>query len=436
MNFLEDDLGELIGGPQYLNAVRDLFLREPDDQVFIWDLSHQVRSDILVGNQDFQVDNASWWITIVDPYRGRQPILLNRQFFLGGQYITFFPRLLLDSQVMNALHIYVRSPLELDPSRREVIRRFLSFVTTRNFTFDISPMFYLMETASKSNPENRELYMRERAETVFKLLTMDVQQFIQTGRIIPNPELQAGELACKGASSLDELVARFVEGKSDELAQECTPMVDFKYASLLKIALVQYQMRGDVLTKYYAIREFMDHTLGLVTSTELLLALKYFTHPQAQHNQRFIRPLQPKMRFENFRDKLRASAWDVWLIWLAHRVINMKTLDLRISHPCPLGYVCTADDALRDLMSSQFIIMIFGCRAGIGNVQPLLGNNLEMLGQTLGKDALHVLTVGDVQWQRSRLDDPKRKRQISADVLADVIAGLEAEAAAICKSGT
>jgi hypothetical protein len=87
-------------------------------------------------------------------------------------------------------------------------------------------------------------------------------------------------------------------------------------------------------------------------------------------------------------------------------------------------------------MSSQFIIRIFGCGAGIGNVQPLLGNNLEMLGQTLGKDALHVLTVGNVQWQRSRLDDPKRKRQISPDVLADVIAGLEAEAAAICKSGT
>jgi hypothetical protein len=157
--------GEFVGGPQFLNAIRDHFLREPDDQVFIWDFSRGVRSDILVGNQDFRPDNASWWITIIDPYRGRRPILLSRKAFLYGQFIVFFPRLLLDSQIMNALHTYVTSPLEIDPSKRESIGAFLSFVTSNKFTFDISPTFYLMETAS--NPEKRELYMRQRAETVF-----------------------------------------------------------------------------------------------------------------------------------------------------------------------------------------------------------------------------------------------------------------------------
>jgi hypothetical protein len=67
MDFIEEDLSEFAGGPQFLNAIRDLFLREPDDQVFIWDFSHEVRSDILVGNQDFRPNNAPWWITIIDP---------------------------------------------------------------------------------------------------------------------------------------------------------------------------------------------------------------------------------------------------------------------------------------------------------------------------------------------------------------------------------
>jgi hypothetical protein len=267
------------------------------------------------------------------------------------------------------------------------------------------------------------------------LWMMDVEQFMQTGRIIPDPELQASELAYQGVSSLDELISRYVERNSDALAQECTLLVDFKYASLLKIALVQHQMRGDVLSKYYVIREFMEHTLGLVSATELTLALSYFILPQRY--QRFIRPLQRAMRFTKFCHELRASAWDLWLIWLAHRIINARTPhSLRIGHLCPLGYVCTAEHALRDIMGSQFIISIAGCGAGIENVQPFIGYDLEMLGQTLGGDALHAFMVGDLQWQRNRLDDPMRKRQISPGVLADVIAGLEVEAAAICQAGT
>jgi hypothetical protein len=390
-----------------LNAIRDLFLREPDDQVFIWDFSHEVRSDILVGNQDFRPNNAPWWITIIDPYRGRRPILLNRKVFLPGDpgnVITFKPKLLLDSQVVNALHTYVESPLVLDASRRESIRSFLSFVTLRPFTFDLSPMFYFMETAAKSDPENREEYMRERAEAIFKLWTMDTQQFMQTGRVIPNPELVAGELIYNDATSLDELISRHINGNSDALAQECTLIVDFKYAYLLKIALVQYQMRGNVLSKYHVVREFMDHTLGLVSGAELTLALSYFTHPQRY--QRFIRPLQPEMRFTKFCHELRASAWDLFLIWLAPRMLGMPDFPTT-GYLCRLGYVCTAEHALRDIMSSQFITRVFGCGAGIGNVQPLIGYDLEILGQILGNDALHALTVGDLQWQRNRLDDPK-----------------------------
>jgi hypothetical protein len=217
------------------------------------------------------------------------------------------------------------------------------------------------------------------------------------------------------------------------LAQECTLMVDFKYAYLLKIALVQYQMRGNVTSKYHIVREFMDHTLGLVSGVELMLALSYFTHPQRY--QRFIRPLQPGMRFTKFSHELRASAWDLFLIWLAPRMLGMPDFPTT-GYLCRLGYVCTAEHALRDIMSSQFIIMVLGCGAGIQTVVPMAGYNLEVLRRTLADDALHAHVVEELQWQRNRVDDPKRKRQISSDVLADVIAGLEAEAAAICKSGT
>jgi hypothetical protein len=85
-------------------------------------------------------------------------------------------------------------------------------------------------------------------------------------------------------------------------------------------------------------------------------------------------------------------------------------------------------------MSSQFIIRVMGYGAGMHAVAPMYAHDLEALGRTLADDALHAMMVEELQWQSNRLDDPKRKKQISPDALADVIAGLEAEAAAICQS--
>ena len=76
---------------------------------------------------------------------------------------------------------------------------FLSFV---KFRFDFSPIFYYAEMAAKSNPEKRELYARERAAMLFALQTMDVQQFSETGRVVPDPAAQAAQLAYSGVGSV------------------------------------------------------------------------------------------------------------------------------------------------------------------------------------------------------------------------------------------
>jgi hypothetical protein len=102
---------------------------------------------------------------------------LNREFFLYGKIsLAICPTVLLDSQVVNALHTYVTSPDTINVSMREAIRGFLSFIKSRNF--DFSTIFYNAEMAAKSDPEKRESYARERAATVFALQTMDVQQFL------------------------------------------------------------------------------------------------------------------------------------------------------------------------------------------------------------------------------------------------------------------
>jgi hypothetical protein len=226
---------------------RDYFLTTPDYRTHIWDFSHGLTSEVLVGNQDFRCNDASWWITIIDPYRGRQPRLLNREFFLYGNIsVIIRPTVLLDSQVVNALHTYVTSPDKLNASMREAIRSFLTFVKVK-LRFDFSPIFYFAEMAAKSSQATRALYARERAATVFALQTMDEQQFSQTGRVIPDPVAQAAQLAFSGVGSVEEIISLYAGFASDALAQKCTSEVDFSYASLLKIALVQRRMRGDIL---------------------------------------------------------------------------------------------------------------------------------------------------------------------------------------------
>jgi hypothetical protein len=270
----------MIPSQEFFEFWRNYFLTTFDDQSHIWDFPNSWTSEILVGNQDFRLNDASWWITIIDPYGGRQPVLLNRELFLYGHApVVVRPTVLLDSQVVNALYTYITSPDALNTSMREAIRGFLAFVKSRGF--DFSPIFYYAEMAAKSDPEKRESYARERAAMVFALQTMEVQQFLQTGRVIPDSAAQAAQLAYSDVGSIEELISRYAAIASDALAQDVISRVDFIYASLLKIALVQRQMRGDILAKYRAVREFMEQTRWNYVSHRANCGAQLFRTPAA-----------------------------------------------------------------------------------------------------------------------------------------------------------
>ena len=264
---------------------------------------------------------------------------------------------------------------------------------------------------------------------------MDEQQFLQTGRVIPDPVAQAAQLAFSGVGSVEEIISLYAGFASDALAQACTSKIDFTYASLLKIALVQRRMRGDILAKYRAVREFMEHSLGIVLDAELLLAFNYFARPQRY--QRFIRPLQPEMRFTKFRNDLYASAWDLLLVRLPEQILSMSTPGSGVvSRSCYLSYVCTAEHALRDIMSSRSIMAVYVLPPELGDTKPFIGHNMEELEAVLGKDTLRKKLIEDGEWQINRFRNSMVRSPVSSDVLANVIVSLEAEAAAFCKLGS
>jgi hypothetical protein len=414
---------------------RDYFLNTSDYQSHIWTFSEGRTSEFLVGGQDFRLNDASWWITILDPYKGCKPLLLNRDFFLYGHInIAVCPSLLLDSQVVNELHKYVTMLDNMTDPRRKAVRDFIAFIVSRNL--DFSPIFYFLEMMAKSEPETRGLYAEERARTVLALQTMDMQHFMNTGRVVPDSDVQAAQLAYQGIDSIEELIAR-----NTDVVFECpTPffssIVDFMYASLLKIALVQrQQMRADVRTKYFVIYEFMEQTLGIILEAELDVALGYFVHPQRY--QRFIRPLQREMNFTTFRHNLRASAWDLLLVRLPESLLDLNILGLSvIAYPCNLSYVCTAENALRDIMASRRVKTVFSLRPELGKMPTLVERDMEAFSTALGNDVIYDIMLETNARQARKYRDPVTTGGISPDALANVISGLEAEAASFCKPGT
>jgi hypothetical protein len=107
-----------------------------------------------------------------------------------------------------------------------------------------------------------------------------------------------------------------------------------------------------------------------------------------------------------------------------------------ISRSCWLSYVCTAEHALRDIMSSRSIERVLQLRPELGGTRPVIGHHLEVLEAILGEETLSKIIVEEAEWQVDRGLDSIAIRPLSSDALAGVIVSLEAEAAAFCKPGT
>ena len=249
---------------------RNFFLTRADPKSHIWDFSHNVKSDVLIGNQDFRSDDPNWWITIIDPYRGLRPLLCNRELFLYGQIPTgMYPMIWLDSNVVNALHTYVASFDKMDTSRRTAMHKFISFVAFRNF--DPSPLFYYWEKSAKSTIDEYEPYATERARAIFALQTMDKEEFLKTGRVISNPAEHREYIESRGVESIDDLMAAYAE-RYDVIKTGIVSVVDCSYASLLMIALTEWQTTWSIRAKFRKIQDFMADTLGIVLGNELFVA--------------------------------------------------------------------------------------------------------------------------------------------------------------------
>lgn len=354
---------------------REYFLNNQDYDSMILDFP--VNQDHIDGNIDFNELNNNWWITLIDPFMNINPIIWSKKSLSTNFYKSIIkPILLLDSNVMNALHDFVIQKVDIPKEQYNSILLFLKYFTENRF--EISPIFYFLESIYKSNPQNIQKYINNRFITIFKLHTMDIDYFMSTGKVISNKIKSKDHLLKLGYSSIDELCRinykSLIEVKKN---YSLDYIIRLSYLSLLNIALINSE-KGSPFDKYKKAIDFFENEIKISGSCELTFALLFF-YNTAKY-QRFLPPLQKGMNFKKYSKKLSSSAWDLLLLRFPHMLISSnKRPNLNQTFDYIKSYICTAEKALRDLFSVYKIEMIFSLKSNDFNNKAITSINLNKL---------------------------------------------------------
>jgi len=138
-----------------------LFSDGCDRESFVWIFDQNEPSKFLRSSQHF--GDSQFEIHIIDHFAGRQPLLINSESVRNEIKIPFRPTAILDSNVVNYLHQYVTSKIQLEANRQKTVREFLNFVVTNNL--DYNPFFYYMEGAAKDENGSLLRYAQEISES-------------------------------------------------------------------------------------------------------------------------------------------------------------------------------------------------------------------------------------------------------------------------------
>ena len=290
---------------------------------------------------------------------GITPIIWNKFALSIDKYPVYIkPILLLDSNVMSAVHDFVTNKINMSKDRYESVNLLIKFII--KMKYDITGAFYCLEAIYKSNV-NRKFYILECLKTIFTLQTIDENIFEETGEIKSNPKKVKEELDFHNVDTLEkqsELIYKSFE--KAYLNQEIDILLNITYVSLLKISIINYKNKPP-FDKYLETFTFFKDDLGIIGANELTFALLYYYN--TDNYKKFLPPLQKRLNFDNLINKINSSTWDLLLLRLpplfidSEKDINYEKSAIVIKH-----FICTAENALKDLFSVQKIETIFSLK--------------------------------------------------------------------------
>ena len=302
-------------------------IRDVDPTVRLWDFA---APGLPRKQREFDFISEDFKISIIDQFRGATPAVISRETVIRQYQLMLAPTVILDSNVMASLHRFVTSREKMAAKQQKVIVQLLDYLLLEKV--DYNPAFYYLESLSKATDADQKII--EYTKSILSLHMMDELHFLQKREIRTDN------------STLEKYVQKFGTSDVDEMANlQCkhlksgyTPATDWKvmYLLILKTALIQQVRSTSFLSKMTELNEFIYKAFGALFGRELAIAAFYFSGEL----DKFI-PLQKGSNYEGVIKKLRATAWDLYLLRLPEVFL------CRENPPIPLAIICTGDKSVQ-----------------------------------------------------------------------------------------
>lgn len=382
----------------------------------------------MSGNITFGSEKSP--IKIIDQFGGKRPTLFNLEFLdsirehnENTRYdLKAIVTIILDSQIASYIHNY-RIHAKMGWGIRKATEDLLLYVSEHRY--DYNPTFYFFESFCKSTLQSYLDNVSPVATSILYFQSMDVPHFSKTREIKPDPDLLEEYLEKYNSSSLEECGrawAAQISGRRE--TRYLSQMADATYACLLKMVLIHKKDKKDAIVKLEEFEDFILTELGFFMGRERLLAAYYF------HNLigAFI-GVQENMKLSNAKSKLRATAWDIFLLRQPEALLTPSHLP-----EMNLAYVCTAEQELGKLGELFTIERLFARSDEEASLSPAVSMTYAGLEKKLGKRGLAKF-LEESQERSSRRALRKRSKSLHPAKLRYVIDVLEAQLSHLCKPG-
>jgi len=298
-----------------------------DPTVRLWDFTP---SWVSRKRREFDFISEDFIISIIDLFKGAIPTVICHETLAGSSPLMLVPTIILDSNVMASLHRFVTAPEKLSNKHKKVIVQLLDYLILEKV--DYNPAFYYIESYSKAANADQEII--DYTKSILTLHMMDELHFLKSREIRTDTETLEKYIQKFGTSNIDEMAYLQHEHFKSGFVQN----TDWKvmYLVILKAAIIQQARSTSLQFKLRELNEFIYNIFGVLFARELSIAAFYFSGEL----DKFI-PLQKGAIFEATINKLRSTAWDLYLLRLPEVFLSMG------NSPISLAAVCTGDKSVQ-----------------------------------------------------------------------------------------
>ncbi len=414
-----------------LNEFAHYCLSSRDPGGRAWVFSDGPPLPLSYGSRSFSAPESKFSVHLVDQYHGRTPSLVNLTTLTEGPdvQIGFRPFVILDSNVVSYIDRYFRGRLEAEES--ETVRRFISFIFDNNI--DPTPVFYYIESLSKTDQERWRGFASLFAETHLALQTLDRHLFLEQGRLASSLERRETQVRFHGAEDTSHLIDSYLDSISPDNAQTESNAVSLSYAALLKIALMRVAGPEPLAERFNELGDYMASHLGAVLGMERFAAVLHWAAPE--RFAKMIPPLQKGLSTKKFFGKLESTAWDLYLGRMPEqlgRFVSPIGSD-GVEAVCDLYYIATGEDSLAELIRHRSIELLVQ-HADSEKSGKVVGHLSTPFEDYMSPDELADFANRTGEHDRHLMATASQRTSISGPALDGLISDLESQVVATCRS--